>query len=104
MNAPHTNVQYIHSFPFGSAAWANAIVSEDRRCCGQIDARLTKIRAERIALCDEFSAIEKQMEVEPGFFARLKLTFRLRRINRELEWRRKVMLELLDARIARTYA
>jgi hypothetical protein len=104
MNAPHINVQYIHSFPFGSAEWAKAILSEDRRCCGAIDARMSKIRAERIALCEEYTAIEKQLETEQGFFARLKLTFKMSKIDKELEWRRKVMIELLDARIARTYA
>jgi hypothetical protein len=104
MNAPHINVQYIHSFPFGSAEWAKAIVSEDRRCCGQIDARINKIHNERMALYEEYAAVEKQLETEQGFFARIKLTLKLRRIDKELEWRRKVMIELLDARIVRTYA
>ena len=103
MNAPFFNTKNLKS-PFGSAAWMGDIIAEEKRCCGTIDARINKLRDERIALGEEFAAVQEQLETEQGFFARLRLTFKLRNINKQMEWRRLALSELFDARITRTYA
>jgi hypothetical protein len=40
MNAPHFDVKKVHSQPFGSVAWMDAVIAEEKRCCGQIDNRV----------------------------------------------------------------
>jgi hypothetical protein len=48
-----------------------AVHSEEKHCCGQIDARVNKLRDERIALGEEYAAVEKQLKTELGLIARI---------------------------------
>lgn len=40
------------------------IIADQKRCCGQIDTRINKLRDERIALGEEYAAMQKQLESE----------------------------------------
>lgn len=101
MNAPLFDTANLKS-PYGSAAWVREFYAEETRCCKSIDARTCKLEEEDSVLLKESIALEKQIEAECGFFARLKLTLKMRKIDKEREWRRLALIELYEARLRRT--
>ena len=98
MDAPQFDITHVKS-PCGSAAWNREMSEEETRCSKTIDARIDRLEEEDIALLKEAVALENELKVECGFFARLKLTLKQHRLNKELEWRRKAIVELSEARI-----
>lgn len=102
MNAPHFNTEKLPE-TFGSFEWMNAVIAEEHRCCDAIDARYKKINDEYVNLCREKSHLQAESNRTTGFLASFRISSKLRKIEREMKWRRDVMDELLDARLARTY-
>ena len=103
MNAPHFNSDNL-SLNLGSVEWMQSIINEENRCCKDIDARLKVVEAEHLALIQQLSDMQKQMEKTIGPIACIRLYFKMKRISSQMKWRRKVIIELLNARITRTYA
>ena len=101
MNAPSFDITRINS-AYGSAAWVSEMGQETARCCNNIDARINRIQQESLALTSKSIELETQYNNSTGLFARLRLAWNMKSISREIEWRRKVLLELWDARLRRT--
>lgn len=102
MNAPHFNTKNLPS-SWGSSAWMQAVITEEKRCCDGIDKRHEQLHAEFTALHAQLNEAEKQMKVERGLFARIGLHFKMKRLRREMAWRQHGLIELCDAKAARMY-
>ena len=101
MNAPPFDITRINS-AYGSAAWVKEMVQETSRCCDNIDARISRIQQESLALTSKSIALETQYNTSRGLFARIRLMWAMNSLSREIEWRRKVLLELWTERQRRT--
>lgn len=101
MNAPLFDITRINA-PGGSPTWVKQMIDEETRCCADIDARTSQLEVETIDLQTEAIAVEEQLKTEWGLFARIKLTLKLRRFDKQIEWRRKVLITLGEARLRRT--
>jgi len=102
MKAPYFNTNNIPE-TYGSVDWMKAIEAEEHRCCDDIDARRQKLTNEYVSLCREWSELNRKKDATNGFFACIRLSVKMKMLEREMNWRRDVMDELIDARIARTY-
>jgi len=102
MNAPYFNTNNLPE-TWGSVDWMKAIEAEEHRCCDDIDARRSKLTDEYVSLCREWSKLSHENAITYGLFTRIRLHFKMKKLDREMRWRRNVLNELLDARIARTY-
>jgi hypothetical protein len=102
MKAPYFNTNNLPE-TWGSVEWMNAVVAEEHRCCDDIDARYSKLNSEYVNLCRQRSKLDHEKASTNGIFACICLHFKTKSIDSEMKWRRDVMDELIDARIARTY-
>ena len=89
---------------YGSSTWMLSMMNEQTRCCKNIDARIIRIMDEDTGLNKELDRIESQLKLPHSFFTHLRLHFKMSGINRQKEWRRKVLGELYDARYRRTFS
>jgi hypothetical protein len=101
MNAPFFDTANLHH-PYGTNEWVIDFFAEETRCCKDIDARTDKNFEELGTLLKESISVEKQLEMERGFIARLKLTVKLHKLEREIKGRYAVMGALAEARLRRT--
>jgi uncharacterized protein YijF (DUF1287 family) len=101
MNAPLFNITNIKS-AYGSCAWVQEMVQETARCCNDIDIRISLIQHESLDLTNQMVELEKQLGLTVGFFSRVRLSWKMKSISRQIEWRRKVLSELWFARQRRT--
>lgn len=102
MNAPHFNMKNLPS-PFGSVEWTQEMINEEKRCCGQIDARLNQLENESQNLNAQLSTLEAEVANNTfGFFEGISIRIKMHKIAKEIEWRRRVIIKLLNARIVRT--
>ena len=101
MNAPYFDLKRVIG-AYGSSTWMLNMIAEENRCCKDIDARIVRIEHERTGLNGELDKIESQLKLPHSFFTHLRLHFKMSGINRQKEWRRKVLMELYEARIRRT--
>lgn len=101
MNAPSFDITRIKN-AYGSSAWVNEMIAEETRCCESIDARTTRVEDESLQLHTKMGELEKRLQDTCGFFARWSLRSQMKRIAKQMEWRRLVLIELYEARIRRT--
>jgi hypothetical protein len=103
MNAPYFDMKNLPS-PWGSVAWMYEIIAEEKRCCEEIDIRLHTLQSEFRDLTAKLSILETQLANNTsGVFAGFSLLFKIRKIAKEMRWRRRAIIKLFDARIARTF-
>lgn len=86
-----------------AADYMRAVLDEEKRVCGAIDARLTELENEFLRIAKQVQDMQRK-QAESGFFRRFVIGLDIKELTRRLDDNRTMRHELMDARWRRTYA
>lgn len=102
MNLPAFNLLNL-PIRVDSYNYPKAVVAEENRVCGALDARISTLEDEFIAMVKQYEALEATFESAGGFFRRLGLRGDMKRLLSRINDNRNMRSELNIARWKRTY-
>jgi len=103
MNIPHFNLDNL-PINADSCDYLRAVVAEEKRVCGPIDARTRDLEDEFIKLAYQTEALKRTLDQTKGFFAKWVIHTQITALDYKINTNRDMRYSLVCERIKRTYA